>query len=129
MRQPTITAYLMRVDEHSGVVYKGYLAEVENTLEAEQLYVNYGRTDGVIAAICLNNHIACILNDNGKMLDLPVNRILLDARGVPCDFIVGDIMCVRYDQEGEFTSILESDIPYIESRLMAFRDMHEYKER
>ena len=35
MKQEKIQAYLLRVNKLSGVVYKGYLAEVDNTLEAE----------------------------------------------------------------------------------------------
>lgn len=38
MKQSKIKAYLLRVNKLSGVVYKGYLAEVDNTLEAEQRY-------------------------------------------------------------------------------------------
>lgn len=38
MKQEKIQAYLLRVNRLSGVVYKGYLAEVDNTLEAEQRY-------------------------------------------------------------------------------------------
>lgn len=41
MKQEKIQAYLLRVNKLSGVVYKGYLAEVDNTLEAEQRYVNF----------------------------------------------------------------------------------------
>jgi hypothetical protein len=32
--------------------------------------------------------------------------------------LVGNIMCVRHNSEGEFTSIKEDDIPIIESRLI-----------
>ena len=34
------------------------------------------------------------------------------------DMLVGDIMCVRHNSEGEFTSIKEDDIPIIESHLI-----------
>ena len=37
VKQKKIQAYLLRVNKLSGVVYKGYLAEVDNSLEAEQL--------------------------------------------------------------------------------------------
>lgn len=35
MKEKRITAYLLRVDERTGVSYKGYLSEVDNDLKAE----------------------------------------------------------------------------------------------
>ena len=83
MKQEKIQAYLLRVNKLSGVVYKGYLAEVDNTLEAEQRYVNFNEANGLIAVVSINNEIDVICND-----------------------------------EGEFTSIREEDIPVIESLLI-----------
>ena len=51
MKQEKIQAYLLRVNKLSGVVYKGYLAEVDNTLEAEQRYVNFNEANGLIAVV------------------------------------------------------------------------------
>jgi hypothetical protein len=38
--------------------------------------------------------------------------------GVVLDMLVGNIMCVRHNSDGEFTSIKEDDIPIIESHLI-----------
>lgn len=110
-----ITAYLLRVDEKTGKPYKGYLAKVENSLEVEQRYVNFGREGGLIDVLEIDG-VDLIFNDEGKICQLPYNRALLDGDKV-LDIIVGNIMCVRHNEEGDFTSIHESDIEIIERRL------------
>ena len=102
----------------SGIVYKGYLAEVDNSLEAEQAYVNYDEPHGLITVVALTNDIDIIANDEGKLKNLPINRFLISDDGVVLDMLVGNIMCVRHNSEGEFTSIKEDDIPIIESHLI-----------
>lgn len=118
MKQSKIKAYLMRTDEKSKIVYKGYLAEVDNTLEAEQAYVNYNKPHGLITVVSINNDIDIIANDEGKLNNFPINRFLVSDAGVVLDMLVGNIMCVRHNEEGEFTSIREEDIPVIESHLI-----------
>lgn len=108
----------MRVNQLSGVVYKGYLAEVDNSLEAEQAYVNYDEPHGLITVISINDNIDIICNDEGKLKNFPINRFLVNGDGVVLDMLVGNIMCVRHNSEGEFTSIREEDIPVIESHLI-----------
>lgn len=114
MRDKFITAYLLRVDEESGKPYKGYLAQVENSLDAEQRYVNYGRDGGLIQVVSFGD-IDVICNDEGKLLGMPNNRAWIED-GKVLDIFVGNIMCVRHIGE-EFTSILESDIEVIEKTL------------
>ncbi len=118
MKQEKIQAYLLRVNKLSGVVYKGYLAEVDNTLEAEQRYVNYDEPHGLIAVVSITDKIDVICNDEGKLKNFPINRFLVSDDGVVLDMLVGNIMCVRHNSEGEFTSIKEDDIPIIESHLI-----------
>lgn len=118
VEQDKIQAYLLRVDRLSGVVYKGYLANVDNSLEAEQAYVNYNEPHGLIAVVSITDEIDVICNDEGKLKNLPINRFLISDDGVVLDMLVGNIMCVRHNSEGEFTSIKEDDIPIIESRLI-----------
>lgn len=121
MRDKFITAYLLRVDEESGKPYKGYLAQVENSLDAEQRYVNYGRAGGLIQVVSLGD-IDIICNDEGKLLGMPYNRAWIED-GKVLDVFVGNIMCVRHNSEGEFTSILESDIDVIEKTLYPILDV------
>ena len=118
VEQDKIQAYLLRVDRLSGVVYKGYLANVDNSLEAEQAYVNYNEPHGLIAVVSITDEIDVICNDEGKLKNLPINRFLISDDGVVLDMLVVNIMCVRHNSEGEFTSIKEDDIPIIESRLI-----------
>lgn len=118
MKQSKIKAYLMRVNQLSGVVYKGYLAEVANSLEVEQAYVNYNEPHGLITVVALTDGIDIIANDEGKLRNFPINRFLVSDDGVVLDMLVGNIMCVRHNSEGEFTSIKEDDIPIIESHLI-----------
>ncbi len=118
MKQEKIQAYLLRVNKLSGVVYKGYLAEVDNTLEAEQRYVNYDEPHGLITVLSITDEIDVIANDEGKLNNFPINRFLVSDDGVVLDMLVGDIMCVRHNSAGEFTSIREEDIPVIESHLI-----------
>lgn len=118
MEQDKIQAYLLRVDRLSWVVYKGYLANVDNSLEAEQAYVNYNEPHGLIAVVSITDEIDVICNDEGKLKNLPINRFLISDDGVVLDMLVGNIMCVRHNSDGEFTSIKEDDIPIIESHLI-----------
>lgn len=118
MKKSKINAYLLRVDETSGDSYKGYIAEADNDLRAEQLFVNYNQPHGLIQVIRLNEHICAIINDEGKLKNFHINRLWLDEDGNILDFIVGNIMCVRCGGEGEFASILPSDVTTIEKLLI-----------
>ena len=118
VEQDKFQAYLLRVDRLSGVVFKGYLANVDNSLEAEQAYVNYNEPHGLIAVVSITDEIDVICNDEGKLKNLPINRFLISDDGVVLDMLVGNIMCVRHNSDGEFTSIKEDDIPIIESHLI-----------
>lgn len=118
MKQSKIQAYLLRVDKQSGVVYKGYLSEVENSLEAEQRYVNFNEANGLIQVVSINNNIDVICNDEGKLRNFPMNRFFVDDDGGVWDLLVGNAMCVRHNKDGEFTSILPEDVPIIEKHLV-----------
>lgn len=118
MKQEKIQAYLLRVNKLSGIVYKGYLAEVDNSLEAEQAYVNYNEPHGLITVLSITDAIDIIANDEGKLKNYPINRIVVDVDGRPWDLLVGNLMCVRHNDEGEFTSIHPEDIPVIEKHLI-----------
>ena len=99
----------MRVND--GTQYKGALVPIENTLEAKQEYVG-----GLIQVLCVND-IDIICNDEGKLMGLPVNRVLLDEKNNILDIFVGNILCCRHNDDGDFTDISPDDIETIERML------------
>ena len=103
--------YMMRVSE-DGKPYRGYVGEIENTLEAKQAYVG-----GLIQVIRLDEKIDAIINDEGKLIPLQWNRLWFVDGKEPIDIIMGNILCCRHDDEGNFTDIQEEDIPVILSHL------------
>lgn len=108
-----IKAYFMRISE-DGIPYKGYPGEIENTLKAKQKYVG-----GTIQAVRLTDEIDVVCNDEGKIRKFPKNRIWF-LYGEPVDILCGNILCVRHDMEGNFTSIREEDIPVVQKHLKVF---------
>ena len=109
-----INAYMLRLND-VGMPCKGYIGEIENSLEAKQKYVQ-----GLIQVISLNSQIDIICNDEGKLIGLEPNRAFMDGEDI-LDILVGDILACRHDAEGNFTSIKEEDIPIIESMLLPIR--------
>lgn len=114
-----INAYLLRVDSETGIPYRGYVGKVENTLEAKQKLVG-----GRIEVVTLGD-IDIILNEDGKLLRLPPNRVLTDDKGNIFDILVGDIICCRHDGNGNFCSIHQEDISVIESFLLPILSIEE----
>lgn len=112
MKEKRIKIFAMRCED--GKVYKGRIEEIENSLEAKQRFV-----DGYIQVIGLTDEIDLVLNDEGKLDGLPLNRVWLGKDGNILDILVGNVLACRFDSEGDFTSILESDIPVILGRLPA----------
>ena len=78
------------------------IAEVENTLKSLQNTV--GGYIEVISMDHLDPNIILICNEEGKIKDLPVNRILHDRYGNPLDYIAG-IFIICAERNGEFVSI------------------------
>lgn len=114
MFEETIKVFAMRVDEEKLKVYKGRIEELPNTLEAKQKFVG-----GLITVVGLTDELDIIANDEGKLEPLLPNRAWLDEAGNVLDVLVGNIMVCRFDNEGNFTSVLDSDIPIILKRLPA----------
>lgn len=112
MKEKKIKIFAMRCEE--GKVYKGRIEEIENSLEAKQRFV-----DGHIQVIGLTDEIDLVLNDEGKLDGLPLNRVWLGKDGNILDILVGNVLACRFDSEGDFTSILECDIPVILEKLPA----------
>lgn len=112
MKEKRIKIFAMRCED--GKVYKGRIEEIENSLEAKQRFV-----DGHIQVVGLTDEIDLVLNDEGKLDSLPLNRVWLGKDGNILDILVGNVLACRFDSEGDFTSIFESDIPVILERLPA----------
>lgn len=111
MYEKKILSWQVRVNKETGIPYQGVLREIDNTLEAKQAYVG-----GTIQHIKITPEIDMLLNDDGKLIGLPFNRVWF-YEGEPVDFFVGNLLFVRHDNEGNFTSILESDIPIIQENV------------
>lgn len=118
MKHKKIDAYILRVSD-DGIQYKGYFQEIENTLEAKQKLVG-----GIIQVIAITPEIDAIINDEGKLSCLPINRLWLDDNDNPLDIIVGNIICVRHKGD-EFVSIKLEDKEIIEKLLIPIKGMYD----
>ena len=99
------------------------MAEFVDTLEYLQEYVG-----GYIDVVRLNDEIDLVINDEGKIHDLPTNRACIGDNGGVYDFICGNILCVRH-RDDEFDSILESEIAGIEKKLIPLISVDMFEDR
>ena len=111
-----IEAYFLRCDQDRQ--YKGYVGQIENTLKAHQAYVG-----GLIQAVHITPEIIVICNDEGKLQQLPLNRALLRGSSQVIDYFVGNILCVRHNEE-DFASIELRDIEVIERCLVPLKSVY-----
>lgn len=86
---------------------------MKNDLDNIRAYIG-----GNIEAINIGD-IVVLLNEDGKIMDLPLNRILLDKCGGVIDGLVGNILCCRADANGNFCSIERSDLDIVEKYMIA----------
>ena len=114
-----IDAYFLRCDQDRQ--YKGYVGQIENTLKAHQRYVG-----GLIQAVHITPEIIVICCDDGKLQQFPINRAWVDSSEAVRDFFVGNILCVRHNEE-DFASIEPRDIEVIERLLIPLKSV--FKER
>lgn len=103
-------AYLMRASS-DGVVYKGYVGELENSLKAEQNYVGDG-----IETFALNDDLVLIGARDAVIWGKTLNRALYDERGKFRTVFAGNLMVVRHKSD-TFASIREEDAAVIEKLL------------
>lgn len=82
----------------------GEIREIENTPEAFQEIVG-----GYIETFTFSDDVTLIINEDGRILGLPVNRDFCGHR------FVGPMVFVGYDDEGEFTDLPEEALRYLES--------------
>ena len=106
MPENNIKAYFMRTG------YQGYFGEIQNTLEAKQAYVG-----GLIQVVSINGVADLICNEDGKLINLPANRAFVDDNGEVLDVIVGDILVVHHNDEGDFVDVHEDDLGIITKHL------------
>lgn len=106
---PDMRAYFLRASD--GVVYRGYLSEIPNSLKAEQDYVGGG-----IETFALNDDLVLIGARDAVVFGKTLNRALYDESGKFITAFAGNLMAVRYKGD-EFDSILEKDVELIERLL------------
>lgn len=72
----------------------GHMREIENTLEAFQELVG-----GYIETFTFSTDTTLVINEEGRLLGLPVNADFCGHR------FVGPMIFVGYDEEGEFVDL------------------------
>ncbi len=102
-----IRVYSMPVGE------KGRIKEIENDLATFQSEVG-----GYIEILSIDKEcvLDLICNEEGKIKSLPLNRAWL-FEGEVVEVIAGSCFITRHGEDGESTSVEESDIPKIEETL------------
>nr|WP_187142649.1 DUF3846 domain-containing protein [Acetivibrio ethanolgignens] len=109
MNSEYIRAYFLRASE--GVVYKGYLSEITNSLKAKQEYVGGG-----IETFTLNDDLVLVGGRDAVVFGKTLNRALYDESGKFITAFAGNLLVVRYKGD-EFDSILEEDVELVERLL------------
>ncbi|SEW38924.1 DUF3846 domain-containing protein [[Clostridium] fimetarium] len=94
---------------------EGYIKEVEDSLESFQKEVG-----GYIEIVCLDDKadLDLFVNEEGKIRGLTLNRAWLNKEGDIIEIICGNGFVARHDKDGNTTSILESDISFINDTLL-----------
>ena len=77
---------------------------ISDSLESLQKIVH-----GYIESVYLDGAVGVILNEEGKLLQLPENTKLLTAEGKLFDNLVGDLLVYEIGRDNELTDISESN--------------------
>lgn len=72
---------------------------------------------GYIEPISINDHIDVVCNEEGKLLGLEPNAYLYTDEDGVLDILCGDILFVRYNEEGDYESLTYDDIATMKSML------------
>ena len=88
--------------------------ELDNTLEAMQKFV-----DGRIECLTLHDsgsEVTLVCNDEGKLLGLPLNRLLWDG----ADILAGPGFLAGCDDEGNMISLSQHEMDFYKEKFRAF---------
>lgn len=87
------------------------IMEIENKLEAEQKFVG-----GHIEVVSVTPELDLVCNEEGKFNGMNPVAAWLDGEQV-LDVIYGNCFVCRWNEEGEFVSIEDSDVDIIKEKL------------
>ena len=87
------------------------IMEIENSLEAEQKFVG-----GLIEVVSITPELDLVVNDEGKLNNMKPVAAWKDGEKV-LDLICGNCFVCRWNEEGEFVSIDDSDVDIIKEKL------------
>ena len=59
--------------------------------------------------------IDAVINDEGKLLGLPVNFVIADSDNLIMDFVVGNVMFCSHDDEGNSIGLNDKQIDFLDS--------------
>ena len=90
------------------------VVELENTLEAMQKFV--GGNIECLPLCDLNSEFTLVCNDEGKLLELPPNRMLWDG----ADYLAGSGFIAGTDFDGNMISLTAEEIAYYTEKYRAF---------
>lgn len=102
-------AYFLRASD--GVIYRGYLSEIPNSLKAEPEYAGDG-----IETFTLNDDLVLVGARDAVIFGKTLNRALYDKNGKFITAFAGNLLVVRYKGD-TFDSILEEDVKLVECML------------
>lgn len=114
MKESIITV-LMVEPEKTAYAYK-----LENKLEAFQVAVG-----GLIETTSVQEeNLVAVCNEEGKVENLPLNRVLTDENNVPYDIIAGTFFVAGTDDEGNFRSLTLKELKTMKRRFMQPETFH-----
>lgn len=87
------------------------IMEIENSLEAEQEFVG-----GLIEAVAITPELDLVCNEEGKFNGMNPIAAWIDGEQI-LDLIHGNFFICRWDDEGRFVSIKDSDVDIIKEKL------------
>jgi hypothetical protein len=81
---------------------------IENTLQAKQEIVGGYIENVTIGETEKGARIAAIINEEGKLIDLPFNKRLIGFKGAQ-DVLVGNIIISAYNMQGDYISLSDEE--------------------